>query len=209
MKLKVAFFASLILVAGLVLGSCNNNNESQRSVVTVTSINGNAPFLSDVLDQGDSTYTSGGAPVTQDDFVMEDWVPVVFKNRSYLPGTMGPNEPLSDFIITRYRVEWRWNEPSGGLGLPPPHDGATSLSIPSGEEVLGFFLLVPYEVKNSALMTAINYLNPGPPPGAWPDEYLMIASITFWGHEVGSEDEWEIPIELTVNFADPVVPSEE
>ncbi len=37
----------------------------------------------------------------------------------------------------------------------------------------------------------------------------MIATITFWGHEVGSEDEWDIPVELTVNFADPVVESEE
>ena len=207
MKRSTAFFICFIAIVGVFMASCNNDSEENRAVVTVASINGNAPFFSDVLEQGDTLFFPGTfIPFTQDDYVQEDFVEVIFHNRPYnVFTTTGPGLPLSDFLITRYHVEWRTT--NAAPGVPPPYDGATSIMVPSNELGIGYIVLVPFDVKNSPLMTSINYLNPGSP--GFPDEYLMIADITFWGHEVGAQGrEWSFGASLSVNFADPVVVSE-
>ncbi|MDH3217390.1 MAG: hypothetical protein OEN01_14085 [Candidatus Krumholzibacteria bacterium] len=205
MKPKIIVFAGLIAIAGVLLGSCQNEAEEHRAVVTIASINGNQPYFSDVLEQGDTLWVPplNVLPFTSDDFVREDWITVLFDNRPYSPLlTTGPGLPLSDFIITDYRVEWRRTD--GGVGVPPTYYGATSISVPSGEQVFGAIVLVPYEVKNSPLMSTINYLG-----ATFPDEYLMIATLTFYGHEVGAMDrEWSFSGQISVNFADPVVITE-
>ena len=81
--------------------------------------------------------------------------------------------------------------------------------MPSNAYVTSAILLVPYEVKLLPFMTLINYHNPVSAGGRWPDEYLMIADITFWGHEVGTKREWTLSASITCNFADPVVKPEE
>jgi hypothetical protein len=202
MKRKTAFLICCIVIAGVFLASCNNDSEQNRAVVTVASMNGNAPFFSDVLDQGDTLFV-GGVPYTPDDFLQEDFVEVIFQNQPYNTFvTTGPNLPLSDFMITRYRVEWQ--RVDGGSGVPPTYNGATAITVPSGELGIGYIVLVPYEVKASPLMSSINYLGLN-----FPDEYLSIATLTFWGHEIGSDREWSFGSQLSVNFADPVVVSED
>jgi len=200
MKRSTAFFICFIAIVGVFMASCNNDSEENRAVVTVASINGNAPFFSDVLDQGDTLFFPGTSNAfTQDDFVQEDFVEVIFHNRPYnVFTTTGPGLPLSDFLITRYRVEWRAT--GAAPAVPPVYDGATSIMVPSNELGIGYIVLVPFEVKNSPLMTPLNYSSV---------EYLMIADITFWGHEVGAQGrEWSFGASLSVNFADPLIVSE-
>ncbi|MEJ2721525.1 MAG: hypothetical protein P8181_10365 [bacterium] len=209
MNRKPLFFVLLVAVFAVVVGSCDNESEENRAVVIVSSINDNVPFFSDVLDQGDTLYV-GSTPYTVDDFIREDWVPVTFYNRPYSPiNTTGPGRPLSDFLITRYRVEWVRADGGPADEVPPTYNGATSIQVPSNSYVTGAVLLVPFEVKNMPFMQLINYLNPASQGGRWPDEYLMIANITFWGHEVGSSREWSLGASITCNFADPVVESKE
>ncbi|MFQ5511393.1 MAG: hypothetical protein ACE5EO_06040 [Candidatus Krumholzibacteriia bacterium] len=201
MNRKLVVFTFVMALAMVVVASCQNDPEDNRAVVTVSSINNNAPFFSDVLEQGDTLFV-GGAPFTQDDFVEEDFIPVIFHNRPFHSFvTTGPGQPFNDFLITRYRVEWR--RADGGLVVLPTYDGATSVMVPSNELVTASFLLVPFEQKNGALLSAINYLGLN-----FPDEILMIARLTFWGHETGSDREWFFTAEVSVDFADPVVKSQ-
>ncbi len=203
MKRKVLFFMCFIAVAGLFLASCNNDSEENRAVVTVASINDNAPFFSDALDQGDTVYYEGTNPpvaYTDDDFLREDYVEVIFQNQPYSPILLtGPNLPLSDFLITRYRVQWR--RVDGGAGVPPTYEGATSISVKSKEMAVGYVLLVPAVVKGSPLIVPLHYAA---------GEYLMVADITFWGHEIGAQGrEWSFDASVSVNFADWIRKSED
>lgn len=205
MKRKSLFLLCIIAVAGAFLASCNDD-EQNRAVVTVAGINDNLPFFSDVLDQGDTVFVSGSCPActpfTADDFFREDYVTVAFQNRPYnVFVTTGPNLPYNDFLVTRYRVDWQRTD--GGTGVPLSYNGATAITVPSGETVVAAVLLVPYEVKNTPLMSSINYLG-----ATFPDEYLMIATMTFWGHEVGSDREQSFQGSISANFADPVVKTE-
>ncbi len=207
MNRKPLLFAIALGVLAVLVGSCDNDSEENRAVVIVSSINENTPFFSDVLEQGDTLYV-GTTPYTIDDFIREDWVPVTFYNRPYNAiGVTRPGGPLSDFLITRYRVEWARADGGPDTEVPPTYDGATSIQVPSNSYVTAAILLVPYEVKNMPFMQLINYLNPVSVGGRFPDEYLMIANITFWGHEVGTGREWTLGASLTCNFADPVVKS--
>jgi hypothetical protein len=157
-----------------LLASCEG--DQNRSVITVASINENNPFFSDVID-------SNGV-------VHEDYVMVVLENRPYnILVTTGPSQPFGDFIVTRYRVEWR--RVDGGTGLPATYNGATSISIPSGEKVAASIILVPAIEKVGSVLLPLQ-------AGG---EYLMVATVTFWGHEGGVERETSFQGTLSVNFA--------
>ena len=71
MSRRLTLFACFAVLVGVFLASCDTDGEQKRSIVTVSSMNNNAPFFSDVLDQGDTLYV-GGVPYTVDDFVKED-----------------------------------------------------------------------------------------------------------------------------------------
>jgi hypothetical protein len=195
MKRKLMAFAVTMGIFALFVASCENESEENRAVVIVSSINDNVPFFSDVLEQGD-TVMVGTTYYEVDDFVSEDFVAATFYNRPYNSITStGPGAPLSDFLITRYRVEWRSADGSA-VELPPIYDGATSIQVPSNSYVEAAFLLVPFQVKNSATFAALRYS---------PEEILAIAHITFWGHEVGTDREWSLTADLSVNFGDWII----
>jgi hypothetical protein len=196
MKRKLMAFAVTMGIIALFVASCQNESEENRAVVIVSSINENVPFFSDVLEQGDTVMASG-VYYTRDDFISEDYVLVTFYNRPYNPfTTTAPGAPLSDFLITRYRVEWRLAGGGAADSLPGPYDGATSIQVPSNTYVSAGVLLVPFQVKNSSTFAALRYS---------PDEILAIAHITFWGHEVGTNREWSLAAELSVNFGDWII----
>ncbi len=196
MKRKLTAFAVVIGVFALFVASCQNESEENRAVVIVSSINENVPFFSDVLEQGDTVYV-GGLPYTVDDFITEDYVLVTFFNRPYNDfTTTGPGQPLNDFLITRYRVEWRLADGGAATGLPAVYNGATSVQVPSNTFVSAAVLLVPFQVKNTPTFVALQYS---------PDEILAIAHITFWGHEIGTDREWSFGAELSVSFGDWVI----
>jgi hypothetical protein len=124
-------------------------------------------------------------------------VTVTFYNRPYNDfTTTGPGQPLSDFLITRYRVEWRLASGSAGP-VPAPYEGGTSIQVPSNTLVSAAVLLVPFQVKSeTGIYFPYWYSN---------DEVLAIAHVTFWGHEVGSDREWSLAGELSVNFGDWII----
>jgi len=198
MNRKLLAFAIVVGMFAIFVASCDNESESNRAVVIVSSINENAPFFSDVVEQGDTLWdpSASGVPWDVDDFITEDYVPVMFYNRPYNDiTTVGVGKPLSDFLITRYRVEWRLA--TGGAGtLPPMFEGATSIQVPSNTLVTGAFLLVPFTIKNDPAFAALQYS---------PTEFLTIAHITFWGHEVGTDREWSLTADLSVNFGDWII----
>jgi len=196
MKRKIVAFSLVVGLIAVFAGSCENDSESNRAVVIVSSINENTPFFSDVLEQGD-TVLVGGSYYTVDDFITEDYVLVTFYNRPYNDfTTTGPEQPLSDFIVTRYRVEWRLA--SGAAGpVPPMYEGATNIQVPSNTLVSAAVLLVPFQLKSdTGIFFPYWYSN---------DEVLAIAHLTFWGHEVGTDREWSLAAELTVNFGDWII----
>ena len=196
MKRKILAFSLVVGVLAIIAASCENGTEENRAVVIVSSINENVPFFSDVLEQGD-TVLVGGLPYTVDDFITEDYVIVTFYNRPYNEfTTTGPGKPLSDFIVTRYLVEWRLAGGATG-SVPPAFEGATSVQVPSNTLVSAAILLVPFNLKNeSGIFFPLWYSD---------TEVLTIAHITFWGHEVGTDREWSFAAELTVNFGDWII----
>ncbi|NIM19461.1 MAG: hypothetical protein GTO51_03665 [Candidatus Latescibacteria bacterium] len=200
MKSKLFSFMCVIGALAFLLVSCEDNPEGNRAVVTVASFNDNAPFFCDVLEQGDSLFDQAGNAVLRDDFIAEDYLKVAFYNRPYNSFIVSPpGYPYGEYLITRYRVEWA--RVDGGVQVPPPYDGATSISIPSGELVEGYILLVPFMVKELPFIWTLRYVQAGGTGG----EILCVANITFWGHEVGTDRETEVIGSLSVNFADWVI----
>ena len=207
MKRKLIAFLAVIGVAVFMV-ACSDTDESNRQVVVVSTMNDGFPFFSDVLDQGDTLFV-GGAPFTQDDYLQEDWIPITFHNRRYNSlNITAEGLPFSDFLITNYRVDWARADGGPAADVPPTFFGATSLRCEIDEFTTGYFVLVPFDVKLLGWAQNINYLNPQP-AGGFPDEYQMIATYTFTGHEIGSDREETFQASVTVNFADPVVRSEE
>jgi hypothetical protein len=185
MRRKFKLFLVLIGISTILLASCDNDPEENRAVVIISSLNGNSPFASDVLDQGDSLM------VTTDDFIQEDWIPVTFFNRPYNSViTTSPSGALMDVLITDYVVTWYR---AGNDTIPPPFYGTTSVLVPSGEEVVATFCLVPIATKHLPFLEALQY-NTG--------QILMTANIVFTGHELVGGREVTIPASLSVNFAD-------
>jgi len=202
MNRKLLAFALVLGAFAVFVASCDNDSEENRAVVIVSSINENVPFFSDVIEQGDTLWdpNAPGVPWDVDDFVTEDYLPVTFYNRPYNDfTTTGPGKPLSDFLITRYLVEWRIAQ--GGTGTAPlSFEGATSIQVPSNTLVTGAILLVPFTVKNDPAYIALRYS---------PIEFLTIAHITFWGHEVGTDYEQAFAAEVSVSFGDWIIETKE
>ena len=55
-KSKVVVLASALLLVAVILSCSEDTNYDQRTVVYVGGINGDKPFMCDVLNQGDSLY---------------------------------------------------------------------------------------------------------------------------------------------------------
>ena len=58
-KSNVVMFASLFMLVAVIMSCSEDTNYDQRTVVYVSSINGDSPFICDVLSQGDSLYDDG------------------------------------------------------------------------------------------------------------------------------------------------------
>ena len=180
---KLMLFGAVTCAVAAALAGCNNDPESNRSVIFVQELNNNSTFLCDVLEQGDSVDNAQGIAATRDDYIPEDRIQVKFYNKPYSQVvTTAPGTPHGDFIITRYRVEW--SRTDGGATALPVYEGGLTLSIPSGEEIEGYFTLVTYENKSTAPLADLCYLCPSAG-----QEVSMNATGTFYGHELGTDRE--------------------
>ena len=194
-KLTAIALISLVAVWFLAMGCDEDSNYDSRTVVYVSGINDNAPYLSDVLNQGDSIYDQNGTTaVTNDDFVQEDWIKVQFYNKPYngIVGACGSN--LGDFLVTDYTVEFV--DLAGGVAPVVPFTGQTSILVPCNSIVEGHILLVPIYAKLISPLIDMQYTAL---------EIMTVANITFSGHEVQTDRTVEFSCGVTVNFADPLI----
>ncbi len=194
-KVKAAVVASALVLITVVLSCSEDSNYDQRTVVYVSSINKDAPFLCDVLCQGDSIYEKDQIHFKySDDFVTEDWIQVVFTNKPYNSIVDPDKGSLGDFLVTGYDVEFI---PYRGAPVPvPPFSGSTSVLVPAGTAVPASILLVPYAFKNVDPLLSLMYTN---------NEIMARAHITFHGQEVQTNNNISFEVNVTVNFADPLV----
>ena len=194
-KVKAAVVASALVLITVILSCSEDSNYDQRTVVYVSSINKDAPFLCDVLCQGDSIYEKDQIHYKySDDFVTEDWIQVVFTNKPYNSIVDPDKGSLGDFLVTGYDVEFI---PYGGAPVPvQPFSGTTSVVVPSGTAVPASILLVPFAAKNVNPLLSLMYTN---------NEIMARAHITFHGQEVQTNNNIKFEVNVTVDFADPLV----
>lgn len=198
-KSKVVVLAFALMLVAVILSCSEDTNYDQRTVVYVGGINGDKPFMCDVLNQGDSLYQEDMITYkTVDDNITEDYVAVVFHNKPYSTVIEPGTGSLGDFLVTGYDVEFI---PLGGAAIPvPSFSGSTSILVPESESVTGQILFVPFSAKNSDPLDSMKYT---------PLEIMARAHITFRGHYVQTTTQVEFEADLSVNFADPLLTTQD
>lgn len=172
------FLLLLMIVAfvGAFVVSCQDDASKARSVISVSSINDNAPYFSDVL--------------TDSNTVVEDWVSVIFNNRPYNSQIVtGPGLPFYEFTVTRYHVDYV--RPDGNLSVPPSFDAAATIVIPSREFIPATIKLVPAGHKTIPPLNALV-------GGGGID---LVANITFYGSEIGTTAEKSFQAAISISAA--------
>ena len=180
---KIAVLAVLLTTLTLVATSCDDTPQQNRSVIAVTSINGNiSPLLSDV------EYNDGTSGVSYE----PDYVDVVMDNNPYNDIILtAPGYPYGQFQVTSYKVVWTRTD--GGSPALPEYTSQMNMVIPTGKINESTILLVTVANKTSApLNTLVGTAN----------TITMNAQITFYGHEVGVDRETEVIANLGVLFGD-------
>jgi hypothetical protein len=193
-KSKVVVLASALLLAAVIMSCSEDSNYDQRTVVYVGGLNKDAPYLCDILSQGDSLYEEDMITYkTSDDFITEDRVEVVFYNKPYSTVVEPGTGTLGDFLVTGYDVSFI---PLGGAPDPvASFSGSTSVLVPQGESVAANVLLVPFSAKNLDPLNSMKYT---------PLEIMARAHFVFHGHYVQTTTLVDFTADLTVNFADPL-----
>jgi len=193
-KVKVAAFLGALVLGAIALGCSEDSNYDQRTVVYVSAVNDNEPFLCDVLNQGDSLWNSTKtAYKLDDDYVTEEWVKVQFHNKPY-NGIVDPSEgSLGDVLITSYDVVYT---PLGGAPLPvPSFTGETSIFVPADEFVEANILICPFASKQVSPLVDLQYSL---------GEIMSYAHVVFHAEEVQTSNTFTFEATFTVNFADPL-----
>lgn len=192
-KFTVLAVISLALISALAAGCDTDNNYDERTVVYVSNINEGYPYISDVINQGDSIfYSETNIFKLEDDYIIEDWTKVEFHNRPYNQQVDVGTSSLGDFLVTGYTVEFIRLD-GDPTPLVQPFSGQMSLHVPANSKVEAVILLVPYAAKNSGILQTVQYSNL---------EYYTNAQITFYGHEIQTDREIQFSAGLMVNFVD-------
>jgi hypothetical protein len=191
-KISMIMMLSIATCGAILMGCDSDSTYQQRTVVYVSNINEGAPYMSDVLNQGDSLYyTDSFDYKTVDDYVVEDIITVNFTNRPYSGIVDVDNGSLGDFLVTGYRVEY---ESSAGATPVQIFSGKTSILVPANSTVEASILLVPFIDKSRTPLLAVRYTG---------SEILTNAIITFQGHEIQAENRTlSFSAGLQVGFAD-------
>lgn len=185
---------TLFMVAAAALtAGCDDTNYDQRTVVYVSNVNDGMPFLSDVLQQGDSLYyTDTFILKIEDDYIEEDWLKIEIHNRPY-NGFVEPEFSLGDFLLTSYEVSFV--QSNGSSGPVSAFSGETSILVPADSKVEAYIVLVPFNSKTISPLVDMQYTN---------QEIYSNARVVFRGHEVQTDREIEFSCGIHVNFADPL-----
>jgi len=177
LKRHLACIAFALVAVGLV--SCDDSNETGRTIVSVVDFNGGTPVQSDVLiDNG-----------TDPAYVPEDIIPVSFTARYYNEFVTGVTH--SQVVVNSYHVDWTRTD--GGSGALPSRDEAAHINLTVGDQTDATIRLTTWEDKSGAVL--------GPLVGS-ANQISMRADVTFHGTEVGTTHEVEFKVSASVNFAD-------
>jgi len=184
-----------LMIVAVFSAGCDDTNYDSRTVVYVSNVNDGMPFMSDVLQQGDSLYyTDTFILKIEDDYIEEDWIKVEIHNRPY-NGFVEPEFSLGDYLLTDYEVSF---VRSDGVASPLPVSafrGETSILVPANSKVEAYIVLVPFNAKTVAPLVGMQYTNL---------EIYSNAQVVFRGHEVQTDREVEFSCGIHVNFADPL-----
>ncbi|RKZ08871.1 hypothetical protein DRQ05_00735 [bacterium] len=193
-RTKLIVFIVALFIGVIFLSCSDDTSYDQRTIVVVSSINEGSPFVSDVLNQGDSLYNADNVTYkTEDDYIEEDYIPVTFYNRPYSSLIDVDNSSLGDFLVTGYDVEFIRSD--GGTSPVPPFSGQTSILVPANSTVEANILIVPFYVKNQPPLVNLEYTA---------NEIMTYAHIVFHGHEVQTDRNIDFTADISVDFADPL-----
>ncbi|MDD3642768.1 MAG: hypothetical protein PHQ19_04810 [Candidatus Krumholzibacteria bacterium] len=190
---QYAVVTLFLMTAAVISAGCDDTNYDQRTVVYVSNVNDGMPFLSDVLQQGDSLYYDKTTTLKlEDDYIEEDWLKVEIHNKPY-NAFVEPEYSLGDFLLTGYEVSFVQSD--GTAGPIPAFSGETSILVPADSKVEAYIVLVPFNTKTVSPLVDMQYTNL---------EIYSNARVTFHGHEVQTDREIEFSCGIHVNFADPL-----
>ena len=178
---KTLVLTVALAAMALVMTSCDNDPQQNRSVLSIESLTTEegfaAPVISDVITNGS---------------VFPDAVTVVFQNRPYSQLiTTAPDRPYGDYEIYKYRVEWESTD--GSTPALPTYEADMGLTVPSFKSAGASVMIVTWENKANPPLSALVGAN---------QEARMNAKITFFGHETGTGRETTIQAQIGVIFAD-------
>jgi hypothetical protein len=180
----IAPFAVLLALA-IVAPGCSDDS-APRSTVTIETINQSQVLDSDVYNNGEDKL-----PNTEDDYIIEDQVPVLIRNRPHDAGlNIRANGPFSSVVFERYEIRFTGDETLA------PLFGAIHLRVASGATGTGIVTIVPAGYKE---MPPLIVLRGG-------GEMRFSAEVTLIGREEDSDDEVRatavIPVHCA-NWTDP------
>lgn len=193
-----ALILMLALAAGLsALAGCSNgdNNELQRLVCEVYSVNAGAPLVSAYLNSGNDKIIG-----TDDDFLPIDWVNVMFQARSYNSNMVIPeNGTYSWFHVTGYDLIWH-----PGPGAPAEltdynvTGGMADAIVPVNDQGVVAILVADRTMKEQPWFRQLydDLLD----PTALDSSFSAFLEFKFYGHESGSETVVTIPAGMAVTF---------
>jgi hypothetical protein len=170
----------------LVLGSSGCSSDHVRSNLWVATINETGALASDVYNNG-----RDGIAGTNDDFVLEDAVPVSIVADEGPGANIVPGGPFSIITIESYTVKFDSDEEVDGF------TATLGWNVEVGSTFEGSLTIVPAGHKNRA---PLNALTQG-------GEIRTNAHITFHGKEANSGNDVTFSTSLPVNFANWVDPS--
>ena len=149
MTRRIASFvipSAILLALALVAPGCSDDS-APRSIVTVETINQSQVLDSDVYNNG-----SDKLPGTEDDFIIEDQVSVVIRNRPHDAGlNIRANGPFSSVVFERYEVRFTGDETLA------PLFGAIHLRVASGATGTGIVTVVPAGYKTMPPLLVLRY----------------------------------------------------
>ncbi len=185
-----------ILVVATVLSGCStDNNESQRLVCEVASVNAGVPLVSAYLNSGNDKIVG-----TDDDYLPIDWVPILFKARALNSQMVLPeNGTYSWFHVTSYDLTWHPGPAApDSLSKYDIQGGMIDAIVPVDDEAVVNVLVADRSMKEEAWFRQM--FDDLQDPGTIPSSSSAFLEFTFYGHETGSEHEVKIPAGLAVTF---------
>lgn len=152
-----------------------------RSNVALESVNENQVLTSDVYNNGEDKLFG-----TDDDFIVEDQVPFVVRNRPHDPAlNVRPNGPFGAVVLSRYQISFSGEETLPSLA------GGMHLRVVSGSTATGELPLIPAAYKTAPPLA----------PLLMGGEMRFTATIRLTGVEEDSGHEVSLVTTLPVHVA--------